>query len=136
MAIEDWIEFGHWDDDDYFGNDPEESLPFDAKCNWCGKDIRMTPTEKGWKPMLRGKVHVCEERKEQQRKALLSLLPDLSLPECHFCGTNMIHQRVEPEPDGDEWWHHYRLVCPKCGASGPRIEPGTEKWKELNSSKV
>jgi hypothetical protein len=50
----------------------DQEIPFKIECKWCGKRITMTPTDDGWKPMFRSKIHVCDER----RKELLNLMPD------------------------------------------------------------
>jgi hypothetical protein len=125
--------FGHWDEDDYFGNDPKESVSFGCPCKWCGKSITMTPTESGWKPMSKGKIHICEARIKVQQKAMVAQMPDLTLPECQFCGTHMAYQKVEPDPD-EGWFHSYRLQCSGCGSHGPLIEQGSEKWNEIYTS--
>lgn len=129
MAIEDWC---HWDlDEDYFGNDPEESLPFECPCKWCGKQITMTPTNKGWRPMYRGKLHVCEERKAEQARKLLDAMPDLSLPSCQFCGGNMEWRRFNKDPEEWSWFPEFRLVCSGCGAMGPSVKHGEDNYDKL-----
>lgn len=128
MAIEDWI---NWDVDSDDYDSYHEDTPFKCGCKWCGKEITMTPTEDGWRPMFRGKLHICDARKDAQAKALLALMPDLSLPECQFCGTNMVWCRGELDPE--ETWPipHFILECPKCGATGPRVEHGHPEYRNL-----
>jgi len=129
MAIEDWC---HWDVDDWdgFGYDTSESVPFACKCKWCGKGIIMTPAHSGWRPMSNGKLHICKARKAAQAKALLAAMPDLSLPECQFCGENMVWRKGEIDYD-ESWFPHFFLCCPKCGATGPRVDGGHPDYERL-----
>lgn len=125
MAIEDWI---NWDCD---GDDFYQEEPFKCPCKWCGKNITMTPTDDGWRPMFRGKLHICEERKAAQAKAKLDLMPDLSLPECQFCGKNMVWRK---ETDYETSWSpHFFLSC-ECGATGPHIERGHPDYEEISKT--
>lgn len=123
----------HWGDEDYFGHDPEESVPFRCPCKWCREYITMTPTEDGWKPMKGGKLHICEARIKSQQKAMVAQMPDLTLPECQFCHTPM--KWLKGEPDFEESWSpHFFLSCSKCGATGPRVEHGHEDYEHLSKT--
>lgn len=132
MAMEDWC---NWDptawDDEW---DDREPVPFQCLCKWCGKEITMTPTEGDrWLPVLRGELHVCEERKVAQAKDALMSMPDLSLPECQFCSTPMEYQRFESDPeDGPGWgFPSFSLCCRKCGSTGPTIAFGHPEYDHL-----
>lgn len=128
------MDFGHWNFDyDEWDRDYESPLPFEAKCKWCGTDIRMTPSDAGWRPMKGGKLHVCEARMKQERAKLVSLLPDLSTPQCQFCET---HMRYEKFTDDESWTPWFQLVCPSCFSTGPKIERGHEKYGEIRNNKA
>ena len=60
---------------DWDFDEPEE--PFKTECKWCGKRITMTPTDDGWRPMFRDKLHICQARLDAQREEMISLLPDI-----------------------------------------------------------
>lgn len=130
MDQEFWM---HWSQTSDEEEDYDSELPFRCLCKWCRREITMAPTENGWKPMTHGKIHICDARIKSQQKALIAQMPDMTLPECQFCGNHMAYQKVEPDTD-DGWIHSYRLQCSGCGSHGPLIEHGSEKWSELYTS--
>ena len=120
MAIEDWINYDV-DSDDCYGRDED----FDVPCKWCGKKITMSRESGDWKPCRHGEVHVCPVRLREAGKAMLKMLPDLTLPECQFCHEPMKYRRVESDPEEGPGmgWAGRQLSCLGCGSTGP-VEKG------------
>ena len=74
-------EFGHWanrHDDALHDTDERYHIPYPG-CKWCGTHIQWREiSHKRWIAYRNGEPHVCAERDEAQRQAMVALLPDIT----------------------------------------------------------